>query len=170
MPASSGACYWWRTGGEVIQWFTRRVRAGGSASACASRYLRAASTTAPRQRHAARCRLWPDEATTLQALGQEQQTLAIEPQHLEDVAATTTEHKHVAAEWIGLQHGLRQCGQAVEALPHVGVPATIHTRCSKAGRSCAQGFDHHAQSARVNAVIHAHRGAGEFNLDRHRDR
>ena len=74
-----------------------------------------------RQRHAARCGLRPDEAPALQALGQQHQALAVEPQHLEDVAAPAAEDEDVAAKRVGRERGLRHSGQAVEALPHVGV-------------------------------------------------
>jgi hypothetical protein len=41
--------------------------------------------------------LRPDEAPALQALGQQHQALAVEPQHLEDVAAPAAEDEDVAA-------------------------------------------------------------------------
>lgn len=75
-----------------------------------------------RQRHASGGGLGPDEAATLQALGQQHEALAVEPQHLEDVAAAATEDEDVAAEGVGGQCGLHECGQTIEALPHVGVP------------------------------------------------
>jgi len=74
-----------------------------------------------RQRHAARCGLRPDEATTLQSLGQQHQPLAVEPQHLEDVPAAAAEDEDVAAEWVLSERGLHDGSQAVEAFPHVGV-------------------------------------------------
>src|SRR5205085_3700244 len=62
-----------------------------------------------------------DESSPLQALGQQHQALAIEPQHLQDVATLAAEDEDVTAEGVGLQCRLHHGSQAVEALPHVGV-------------------------------------------------
>ena len=56
-----------------------------------------------RQRHAAQCCLWEDEATALQAPGQQQQALAAGSQQLEDVAASAAQDEAVAAERVGHQ-------------------------------------------------------------------
>ena len=67
-----------------------------------------------------RC-LWPDKATAFEPLAQQQQTLTIEPQHFEDVAAPTSKDKDVPTEWVLAQGPLDHRRQAVEALAHVGV-------------------------------------------------
>src|SRR5690606_10376508 len=65
--------------------------------------------------------LGPNKAALLQALAQQAQPLAIPPQQLDDVAASTTEDKHMATKWVLQQGLLRHSGQAIEALAHVGV-------------------------------------------------
>lgn len=52
-------------------------------------------------------RLRPDESTALQVLGQQQQPLIIEPQHLEHVATLAAEDEGVTVERVGLQRRLR---------------------------------------------------------------
>jgi len=99
----------------------QRATARACAPACANRCLRAASRVARRERDAAGRRLRPDEATTLEPLGQEHQALAIEPQHLQDVAALAAEDEDVAAERIGRKRRLHHRGQTIETLSHVGV-------------------------------------------------
>ena len=47
----------------------------------------------PSERNGPAVRLRPDESTTLQALGEQAKTIAIEPQAFNDVAAPATEHK-----------------------------------------------------------------------------
>jgi hypothetical protein len=60
--------------------------------------------------------LRPDEASALKSLGQQHQALAVEPQHLDDVAVPTAEDEYVTFERVFGQCGLHQRGQAVEAL------------------------------------------------------
>jgi len=94
------------------------------------------------ERDAAGRGLWPDEAATLEPLGQQHQSLSVEPQDLQDVAALATEDEDVAAERIGRERRLGHGSQTIEALPHVGVAGhdpharvrgkADHTRCANA--------------------------------------
>src|SRR5215469_11433763 len=69
---------------------------------------------------ARRCR-GPDEAATLQPLGEQAQALAVVPQNLDQPAATAAKHKKLPAVRIALELLLHQERQAVEASPHVGM-------------------------------------------------
>ena len=73
------------------------------------------------QRYATARGLGPDEAPAFESLAEQQQALAIEPQHLEDVAAPAAEDEDVATERVLAQRGLHHRGQTIEALAHVGV-------------------------------------------------
>ena len=97
----------------------------------------------------------------LQALGQQQQALAVEPQHLEHVAAATSEAEDVAVERVLGERGLHYRGQAVEALSHVRVAGL------RAGRSCegVQRLQHAAQVVVVDHTVEAHAGSTDFDLD-----
>jgi hypothetical protein len=61
--------------------------------------------------------LRPREAASLQALGQQQQALTVEPQHLEDAASAAVEGEPMAAERIGCQRRLHDDCQSVEVFP-----------------------------------------------------
>jgi hypothetical protein len=83
------------------------------------------------QRHSAILRLRPNEAALLKPLGEQAQTLSVPAQHLDQIAALAAEHEQLSAERILAKLPLGQRGQAVKALPHVGVTArqpTTHVR------------------------------------------
>src|SRR5215468_12000453 len=67
-----------------------------------------------------RCRR-PDEAATLQPLGEQAQALAVVPQDLDQPAAPTAKHEKLSTVWIALQLLLHQEAQAIKASPHVGM-------------------------------------------------
>src|SRR5207302_8423133 len=87
----------------------------------------------PRQTHRAGARLRPYELALLEPLGKHTQSLSVPPQELDAIAAPSTEDKHVAAECILVQLGLRQRRQAIKALPHIG-----GARRQPHARSCRQ--------------------------------
>jgi hypothetical protein len=84
----------------------------------------------------------------LQALGQQQHALAVEPQQLDQIAPAATEDEDVAAEGLGIQGRLGHRGQAIEALAHVGVAGhqpnpgvggrADHTRLARSAASTAR--------------------------------
>ena len=70
--------------------------------------------------HLAVFRRGPHEAAFLQPLGEQTEALAVPPQHLQQIAATATEHEQMAAERV-LRHSLlHHSSEPVEALAHVG--------------------------------------------------
>src|ERR1700679_907867 len=72
------------------------------------------------QRNRAFVRLRPDETPAFQTLGEETQTVAVPPQHLDQIAAFAAENEDMARVWILFEHGLRDGTQAGEAAAHVG--------------------------------------------------
>jgi hypothetical protein len=75
-----------------------------------------------RDRHHAIRRRRPQKATVLQTLHEQARTLAVVPDHLQKVAATSPEAKQMSTQRVAAQHLLHLERQAGEALPHVGVP------------------------------------------------
>src|SRR5215468_12202654 len=63
----------------------------------------------------------PDEAPPLQALRERAGALAVMPDHLQEIAATTAEAKQVATQRVAMQDLLNLQGQRRKALPHVGM-------------------------------------------------
>src|SRR5215470_12757541 len=63
----------------------------------------------------------PDEVALLQSLGEETQPIAVPEQNFHRVCLSAAEGKQMTRERVLLEHCLHQDGQAVEALPHVGV-------------------------------------------------
>src|SRR4029077_9043535 len=57
-----------------------------------------------RDRHQAVGRAWPQEAASLQALGEQARPLAVMPDHLQQIAATTTKAKQMTAQWVAMQN------------------------------------------------------------------
>ena len=112
--------------------------------------------------------LRPDEAAALESLGQQHQALAVEPQHLEDVAAAAAEDEDVAAERVLGERGLHQRGQAVEALPHVGVAGgEPHARARGQADHAALPSACSTQRtvASSTAPRSAHAGSADVDLD-----
>ena len=70
--------------------------------------------------HAAVSGLWPHEVSSLQALGEQTQSVTTPPQDLQPVAPAAAEHKHVAGERLVLKHRLHLRAQAVEAAAQIG--------------------------------------------------
>lgn len=70
--------------------------------------------------HFAIVRRWPYKPPALKPLGKQAGALAIPPDDLEQVSASATEHKQVAAERIFRQRLLCQCGKPAKAFAHVG--------------------------------------------------
>ena len=62
-------------------------------------------------------------------IGQQHRVLAVEPEHLENVAAAAAEHEDVTEERVFGKFGLHQRGETVEALPHVGVAGNDPDPC-----------------------------------------
>jgi hypothetical protein len=75
-----------------------------------------------RDRHHAIRRRWPQKASPFQTLREQARTLAIVPDHLQQVAATAPEAKQMSAQRVAAKHLLHLKGQTRKALPHVGVP------------------------------------------------
>src|SRR5665213_3519883 len=69
--------------------------------------------------HRAVGRLWPHEATTLQALGVQVHAITAPPQQLQQIAALAAEHEYVAREGPLAQHRLHQCCQPIHSLAHI---------------------------------------------------
>jgi hypothetical protein len=67
-------------------------------------------------------RRWPDEPSLFKALGKQAGPLAVPPNDLDQIAATSTKNEKMTRERILLQHPLGQRRQRVEALPHVRDP------------------------------------------------
>ena len=64
----------------------------------------------------------PQEAAPLQPLGKQACTLAVMPDHLQEIAAASTKAKQLTAQRIAPQYLLHLQRQARKALPHVRVP------------------------------------------------
>jgi len=69
-----------------------------------------------RDRHRSIRRRWPDEAPALQPFGEQAHALPVVPEHLDQPAAPTAEHKKVPVVRIALERLLHQQRQAVEPL------------------------------------------------------
>src|SRR5882724_111370 len=67
----------------------------------------------------------PQNATALQALGQQAHPLSVVPEHLDQAAALAAEHEQVATVRIALQHLLHHHRQPIEAAAHVGWTARL---------------------------------------------
>src|SRR5271169_5917113 len=76
-----------------------------------------------RDRHHPIRRRWPQKASPFQTLREQARTLAVVPDHLQQVAAASPEAKQMSAQRVAAQHLLHLEGQARKALPHVGVPS-----------------------------------------------
>ena len=87
--------------------------------------------------------LRPDESSSLQTLGKQTKTVAVEPQQLDDVAATSTKNEDVTGERLLLKHRLHLSTETLEASPHVG-----HAGGDPYPRSGAQ-FDHLCKLSRI---------------------
>src|SRR5258706_6850206 len=74
-----------------------------------------------RDRDGARRRRGPDEAATLQPLGEQAQALAVVPQNLDQPTTPSAKHEKLSAVRIALELLLHQERQAVKAPPHVGM-------------------------------------------------
>ena len=72
-------------------------------------------------RHHTVGRARPQKATTLQSLREQARALAVMPDHLQKIAAASTEAKQMPAQRIAPQHFLHLQRQARKALPHIGV-------------------------------------------------
>jgi hypothetical protein len=55
-------------------------------------------------------------------LGRQAQPITVPPEHLDQITAVAAEHEQMTAERIGIELGLDQCCQTVEAAAHVGDP------------------------------------------------
>src|SRR6185312_4739360 len=64
----------------------------------------------------------PHKTSPLQPLGQQAQAVAVEPQHLHDVAAPATENEYVARQGLLFQHRLHLRAEPMKAAPHVSHP------------------------------------------------
>ena len=170
MPGPCRVYHWWRTRRRVCY----RTPSRDQAASCrlvrvrrgASRCLRATSITAlVGQGDAARVGLGPDEPGA-RAACQEHQALAVEPQHLEDVAATAAATKTWPQNGRG-QGRLHQRGQAIEALPHVGGRRRARRACPRQVRSCeaTKGTQHATHGRLVDDAAHAHAGRADIDLD-----
>jgi hypothetical protein len=121
-----------------------------------------------RQRHAARCGPRPDAATALQPLGQQHEALPVEPEYLEDVAASAAEERRR-----GRRTGSRQARSAPARRDRrspsscrCGRPRSTPA-CSTADRSCeaAQRDQHGAQAGLVDITAKPHAGLADVDLD-----
>src|SRR6476659_7507414 len=74
-----------------------------------------------RDRYHAVGRARPQEATPFQPLGEQARPLAVMPDHLQQIPATSPEAKQMAAQRVAMQNLLDLQRQACKALPHVGV-------------------------------------------------
>src|SRR5471030_600624 len=77
-----------------------------------------------RQRYRTTARLRPNETTTLQALGQQAQSIAVPPKQFHPVAPLAAKHEHLSGEGILGQCFLNQGSQAIEAFTQVGHPGS----------------------------------------------
>src|SRR5215469_13577611 len=68
-----------------------------------------------RQRNRAAHRLWPHKTSSLQPLGEQAQTVAVIPEHFDQIAAPPTKHEHLSREWTLFQLRLYQRTQTGEA-------------------------------------------------------
>src|SRR5205807_7023664 len=75
-----------------------------------------------RDRHYSVGQARPQETAPLQALREQARALTIVPDHLQQVAATTTEAKQMTAQRVAMQNLLDLQGERWKTLPHVGVP------------------------------------------------
>ena len=64
--------------------------------------------------------LRPDEATTLQALGEEAEAIAIPPEQFDQIAAPATKDEDVTGKGIGGELLLSDAVQTIKATAHVG--------------------------------------------------
>jgi hypothetical protein len=65
-------------------------------------------------------RLWPDEPTPVQTLGEQAQAIAVPEYDLDQIGLAAPEGEQVTRERVGPQHPLDQHGQPIHPLAHVG--------------------------------------------------
>ena len=75
-----------------------------------------------RDRHHAIRRRWPQKPPPFQTLREQARTLAVVPDHLQQIAAPSAEAEQMSTQRVATQHLLHLERQAGKALPHVGVP------------------------------------------------
>src|SRR5215510_3518267 len=73
-----------------------------------------------RQRYTAALSLRPDKAAAFQSLRKQTQTVAIPPQHLDQIATTTTKHEDMAGKRILFKNCLYRCAQSGKATAKIG--------------------------------------------------
>src|ERR1041385_7180954 len=91
----------------------------------------------------------PKDPAPVQPLRVEAHALAVMPQHLDQRAASTTEHEQMTTVGIMLELLLHQQRQAVEPFTHVGVAA------GKPDPDATRDRNHRRRLARVSALISA---------------
>src|SRR6185312_16014840 len=74
-----------------------------------------------RDRHNAFGRGRPNEAATLQALGEQAHPLAVMPEHFDQPAAAAAEYEQMPTVRVTLERLLHQQSQAIKALAHIGM-------------------------------------------------
>src|SRR6201996_3764016 len=76
----------------------------------------------PRQTHLTTGGLRPDEAPTLQPLLKKTQTVTIEPQQLDQVAALAAKYKYMPGKWSLLEHRLYDRRESLKAATQIRKP------------------------------------------------
>lgn len=87
--------------------------------------------------------LRPDKASTLQALGEQTQTVAIPPQQLDGVASSSAEHEHVSGERLFVQYVLHLRTQSIESA------AQIRHSCCNPDLGPDRKLDHWRRLSRI---------------------
>ena len=83
-------------------------------------------------------------SSSLQTLGKQTESVAVEPQQLDDVTTASTENKDVTGERLLIEYGLHLRTQAVETTTHIG-----HAGGDPYPRSGAE-FDHLRKLSRID--------------------
>jgi hypothetical protein len=89
----------------------------------------------------------PDEAALLQPLREKARTLAIVPDHFDQIAAPAAEHEQVTRMRIGFQRFLHEQRQARKTAPHVGVARRKPHAQASVQLRIGRNRDHHAVSS-----------------------
>ena len=112
-----------------------------------------------RDRHHTLGRARPDEAAPLQTFREQAGALAVMPDHLQQIAATTAEAEQMAAQWVAMQ-----------VSPEPAMPATESLSACRCSRSRARPARRSATgSSRPSISQRRHDGAQRRRIDRARD-